>query len=623
MKRTLLAFFGLLLCTVLSAQTTILDFETPETSTTYQYFGSPLEPGLNNIIANPDPTGINTSANVADHVKPADAQVWAGAFPNPALQTPADMIANGQVCIKVWFNQAGNVAVKLEGSSTGGPNWVTTQPVTTTQTWTEVCFDVSVPSEEDPFQPAAGHIYDVVVLFFDFQQPGTDQTYYWDDLVTVPGVGPSTGDITFSVDMNDYADPFTTPYVSGSFNGWDGAANPMEDGDGDGVWTATVADIPNGVHEYKIQLDQWATQEEFNGFETCTISSDGMNINRSLVVSGDATIPTHCYNSCYECGDAVNITFEVGAGNIVVSPDGIYIAGGGNFGVPGDFPLNDDDMDGVWTATMERQKGFNSFFTITNGACPDFSCKEDIAGQDCADPNNFNDRFLPPVTQDTTLATCFGECTTDWSGCGGMVVPANVTFQVDMNDYADPFTTVYLAGTMNGWTGDANPMDDSDGDGIWETSLELAPGTYEYKFPLDNWAVDEAFSDGDPCTITDPSGQFVNRFIEVTTDATVCFKWQTCIECDASSTRDLTIDHTLFELSPNVTSNFANLYFTENMNEQKTVLLLNTTGTLVQEIQLGIDADQYQLDLSNMAPGLYLVTVQTESKLATKKLVRQ
>jgi 1,4-alpha-glucan branching enzyme len=56
---------------------------------------------------------------------------------------------------------------------------------------------------------------------------------------------------------------------------------------------------------------------------------------------------------------------------------------------------------------------------------------------------------------------------------------------------------VTVAGTFNGWNTTAAPMTDTDGDGVWETTLRLAPGTYQYKFVVDGtqWFKDEFASD--------------------------------------------------------------------------------------------------------------------------------
>ena len=41
---------------------------------------------------------------------------------------------------------------------------------------------------------------------------------------------------------------------------------------------------------------------------------------------------------------------------------------------------------------------------------------------------------------------------------------------------------MYVSGTINGWSGDADPMDDTDGDGVWELTKEIAVGDHQYKF---------------------------------------------------------------------------------------------------------------------------------------------
>ena len=69
---------------------------------------------------------------------------------------------------------------------------------------------------------------------------------------------------------------------------------------------------------------------------------------------------------------------------------------------------------------------------------------------------------------------------------------SNITFQVDMSQVLDNFNTPELNGTFNGWCGNCNPMSDSNGDEIWQVSLDLNHGdTIEYKFSADNWAIQE------------------------------------------------------------------------------------------------------------------------------------
>jgi 1,4-alpha-glucan branching enzyme len=49
---------------------------------------------------------------------------------------------------------------------------------------------------------------------------------------------------------------------------------------------------------------------------------------------------------------------------------------------------------------------------------------------------------------------------------------------------------VSLSGDFNGWSPDATPMR-RDSSGHWETTVELAPGRYQYKFVVDGeWVPD-------------------------------------------------------------------------------------------------------------------------------------
>jgi glycosidase len=65
---------------------------------------------------------------------------------------------------------------------------------------------------------------------------------------------------------------------------------------------------------------------------------------------------------------------------------------------------------------------------------------------------------------------------------------------------ADPIKTdVFVAGTFNDWSGSRNPMTDPDGNGVYEATLFIPTGTYQYKFVVDGkWTTDvqaKAFAD--------------------------------------------------------------------------------------------------------------------------------
>ncbi len=618
MKKTLLLTCCMALMTMMTAQTVYLDHENAATSTLFQYFGSTLDGTLSQVIANPDPSGANTSDSVGVHIKPANSMVWAGAFTNPDFDPAIDLSTETDICMKVWMPEAGSVRLKLENGTQA--NWERDETVSAGMEWVEVCWNTREPSIAAPFEVASGGSYARAVLFFNF---GTafdeDQTYYFDDLVTQEAASTSN-DVTFSVDMNDFDGSFTTVYISGTFNDFSDSANPMDDTDGDGVWETTITGLESGAIEYLFQLDMFDQQEMFTGFETCVITDpSGQFTNRRLSVVESTIVPTVCYNSCYACGEAVNITINLGDAGVDVDPAGFFIAGGGNFGNPGDFPLTDNG-DGTHSITIEREMGFTSFYTFTNGACPDYSCKEDIAGQDCANPGNFNDRDMGPINSDTTLSTCFGQCT-ETTDCA-VIEPVSVTFEVDMEDYDPSFTTVFVSGTFNGFSPDANPMEDADGDGIWSTTIDLNPGTYEYKYQLDMWSDQEFFTDGDPCTVTSPNGNYVNRFLEVDdmTD-TICFQFALCLECGIVATRDLDQVSDLFTMIPTIATDQVNLFLNAPSADDVQITVYNQVGesVILQESTGG--QSTMTLDTEHLAAGLHIVHVQSGSSYQLEKLI--
>ena len=51
--------------------------------------------------------------------------------------------------------------------------------------------------------------------------------------------------------------------------------------------------------------------------------------------------------------------------------------------------------------------------------------------------------------------------------------------------YFETAKTVFLAGSFNGWDPTATPME-REGGGRWTTTVQLAPGRYEFKFVVDD-----------------------------------------------------------------------------------------------------------------------------------------
>ena len=147
-----------------------IDFEL--TSPTFTVFGN----STYSIIANPDATGINTSATVLETVH--GNETWAGLFVD--LTNKLDFSADSIISVIVWAPDTGTMRLKLEDKASGGSIfWEADQPVTVASQWTEVSWNLS----------GVGTLYDKVVLF-----PGwgtTSGTFYLDNIEqgTASGIG--------------------------------------------------------------------------------------------------------------------------------------------------------------------------------------------------------------------------------------------------------------------------------------------------------------------------------------------------------------------------------------------------------------------------------------------------
>ena len=106
-------------------------------------------------------------------------------------------------------------------------------------------------------------------------------------------------------------------------------------------------------------------------------------------------------------------------------------------------PLSDPDGDGIWDGTVTVNVGTSGNYIFLNSPSNgnDWGTKEDLTGQSCADPNNWNDRILPSILSDTTIYSCFGSC--DINSC---IIPGctDPTTNYDPNATVDDGSCQYL-----------------------------------------------------------------------------------------------------------------------------------------------------------------------------------
>jgi hypothetical protein len=128
------------------------------------------------IIANPNPSGINTSSKVVQFRRNTNlGDPWAG-FWSPVMDPDPDFTTNKYVHVKVLKTKLSPVKFKIEGGVAGTIEIASMNAYTTAGVWQDMVFDFSSKTGT----------YPTVALMPDFEEPITktgDIIIYFDDII--------------------------------------------------------------------------------------------------------------------------------------------------------------------------------------------------------------------------------------------------------------------------------------------------------------------------------------------------------------------------------------------------------------------------------------------------------
>ncbi len=147
-----------------------VDFE----SATIDYNIIGFEGAESAVVANPDPSGENTSDTVVETTKTEGAQFFAGTA--MMLDVPIDFSESESISIKTWSPKA-DIPVRLKLEAADPAVFVELDVNTTVENqWETLTWDFTGQT--------AGIDFVNVVLFFEFvvDLPGDGSTYYYDDI---------------------------------------------------------------------------------------------------------------------------------------------------------------------------------------------------------------------------------------------------------------------------------------------------------------------------------------------------------------------------------------------------------------------------------------------------------
>ena len=291
--------------------------------------------------------------------------------------------------------------------------------------------------------------------------------------------------VTFNVDMTGSTVDANGVHMAGNFNdvnydgtaenaayvNWNPSAIALAD-QGNGIWSVTL-NLVAERYEFKfINGNDWpfaedvppACQVEVNGNDNRFWSVSGANATESMTV---------CYASCAACGEntvrfRVDMTQEAAG----INPAGVFVAGNFQGWNPAGSQMIDPDGNGTFEGYFSIGTATNAQFKFINGN--DWAFAEGIP----AACNINGNREVNVVDANTVVdVICF-------SACGPCQAPTPVLFRVDMSLQTVNPNGPHVAGSFQGWNpGDANTlMLDPDGDNIYEVTVLVQPGTYNYKF---------------------------------------------------------------------------------------------------------------------------------------------
>jgi hypothetical protein len=632
-----------------------------------------------------DPTDMNNT--VVKVIKSATAEIWAGTsvtdLGNPGFANPIPFASNlTTMTLRVWSPDAGIVVrLKVEQIGNNAVTCETDQLTTVAGEWETLTFNFANPATGTQTLNLSS-TFNLASVFFNYGTLGSavgEKTYYFDDLamgepvvtlldqmdlpVTFEDENVEYGLIGFGgaeassieMDPTDMNNTVAKVIKSATAQGWAGTTvtNSLQQGFVNGVpFTAentqmTVrvwspdAGIPvrlkvEASNDNTISCETDAFTTVAGQWETLTFdfANEGAgtaelnlanNYNKASIffnynVPGDVTGEKTYYFDDIQMGSGggggstdFNVTFKVDMSQVTQAFTTPEVNGFFNDWCGGCAPMMDVDGDNIWEITIPLPAGTYEY----KFAADSWTIQEALVpGSECTlTTGNFTNRIIT-VSEDIVLdPVCWNSC----SACGIISGPYNVTFKVDMSQVAATFTTPEVNGIFNGWCGGCAPMADADGDNIWELTIPLNAGTYEYKFAADNWGIQEELTPGSSCTLT--TDGFTNRVVTVEgemTMPTVC--WASCAACIVGL--DEATSSNTFSVFPNPANDKIFINGLNNTGAIAKVRIFNTVGSLVSQSTIQT-VQNPSIDVSSMENGVYFVEVEVLGVQHTQKVMIQ
>ena len=293
--------------------------------------------------------------------------------------------------------------------------------------------------------------------------------------------------VTLNVDMSNVTVSENGVHVAGSFQGWDPAATPLADDDGDGVYSVVIdmSGVTDETVFFKyLNGNSWGNDETVSD-PSCG-GAGGFASDRFLDVPDvDTVLDPVCFSECIGCDESY-VTFHVDMQNEELAAEGVFLGGGqwhNNYQLMTLIPGEET----VYSVKMVLPEGSHYYKFNNGGNDGGYEDGGNLTNEGCGAADNWGDRTIVVGENDfMTPPFCFSSC----YECDGAPATASVTFQADMTTLLsqgwDGNTHfMEIRGGMNGWAAGDVLAEDLTDPALYSITKEITamPGSVqEWKF---------------------------------------------------------------------------------------------------------------------------------------------
>ena len=347
------------------------------------------------------------------------------------------------------------------------------------------------------------------------------------------------------------------------------------------------------------------------------IGLDVTNLNGDTLVSHTAgTTLTNAYNfgTFYaDCRTPATYTVSVNMAKESIHPSGVRIAGNFQGWNPASTAMADPDGDGIYEYTINTFLGEHLEYKFINGAA--WGSDESVPN-DCRYNGSWNRGDSVANLADTAAVVCFAACT----DC-----QINVTFSVNMAwEVANGIVSgdsVHVAGSFQGWDPAVTVMLDTNANGIYEVTATMPINSkilYKY-INGKTWNDAEASGDLSACGEDDGFGgnnRVDSLGVTDTVLGVVCFT--KCYDCSVGLPEPMAG----ITLYPNPTVGEFTLERSELAGDVE-VTVVDMQGQLLRATEWAAGKAELDMDLSDMASGVYMIRLNADEGARTMRVAIQ